>query len=389
MKGAVLHAEWQPRKGYIPTQFETQTRKVIQGSRVWKNPKLVLEEVATPELGPKELLIQVRACGVCGSDVHMYEKDSEGYVLYPGLTRFPSILGHELSGVVKKVGREVQGFKEGDMVTTEEMIWCGECTPCRNGIPNHCTNLEEIGFTINGGFAEFLTVGAKYCWKIDSMLGAYGSEDKVYEAGSLVEPTSVSYHAMFTRAEGFKPGAFVVVYGAGPIGLAAISLAKAAGAGKVVAFETAQGRLDLASKIGADYVFNPSELEKKGIRLHQKVMEVTGGIGADMQIEAAGAPAKTLPEMEKALAIGGKITWIGRADVQAPVFLENFQVRAGQVVGSQGHSGHGNFMNVIRLMAAGKVDMTKIVTGRFRLDEALKAMEQATKRVDAKITMKP
>jgi len=389
MKGAVLHAEWQPRKGYVPTQSENQTRKATQGSRVWRNPKLVLEEVPTPEVGPKDLLIQVKACGVCGSDVHMYEKDAEGYILYPGLTRFPSILGHEFSGLVKKVGREVQSFKEGDMVTAEEMIWCGECTPCRNGVPNHCTNLEEIGFTINGGFAEYLKVGAKYCWKIDSMLDICGSEDKVYEAGSLVEPTSVSYHAMFTRSEGFKPGAFIVVYGAGPIGLAAISLAKAGGAGKVIAFETAQGRLDLASKIGADHVFNPVEIEKKGSRPYQKVMEVTGGVGADMQIEAAGAPAKTLPEMEKSLAIGGKITWIGRADVQAPIFLENFQVRAGQVVGSQGHSGHGNFMNVIRLMAAGKIDMTKMITRRFRLDEALSAMEQATKRVDAKITLKP
>jgi len=389
MKGAVLHAEWQPRKGYIPTQFENQTRKATQGSRVWRNPKLVLEEVPTLEVGPKDLLIQVKACGVCGSDVHMYEKDGEGYVLYPGLTRFPSILGHELSGVVKKVGSEVKGFKAGDMVTTEEMIWCGECTPCRNGVPNHCVNLEEIGFTIHGGFAEFLKVGAKYCWKIDAMLEAYGSEDRVYEAGSLVEPTSVSYHAMFTRGEGFKPGAFVVVYGAGPIGLAAISLAKAAGAGKVIAFETAQGRLDLATKVGADFVFSPVELEKNEVAPNQKVMEITGGLGADMQIEAAGAPAKTLPQMEKSLAIGGKITWIGRADVQAPIFLENFQVRAGQVYGSQGHSGHGNFMNVIRLMAAGKIDMTKIITRRYRLDEALGAMEQATKRVDAKITLKP
>jgi len=340
-------------------------------------------------VGPKDLLIQVKACGVCGSDVHMYEKDREGYVLYPGLTRFPSILGHELSGVVKKVGSEAKGFKEGDMVTTEEMIWCGECTPCRNGVPNHCVNLEEIGFTIHGGFAEFLKVGAKYCWKIDAMLNAYGSEDRVYEAGSLVEPTSVSYHAMFTRGEGFKPGAFVVVYGAGPIGLAAISLAKAAGAGRVIAFETAQGRLELATKVGADFVFSPVELEKNGVAPNQKVMEITGGFGADMQIEAAGAPAKTLPQMEKSLAIGGKITWIGRADVQAPIFLENFQVRAGQVYGSQGHSGHGNFVNVIRLMAAGKIDMTKIITRRYRLDETLSAMEQATKRVDAKITLKP
>jgi hypothetical protein len=310
-------------------------------------------------------------------------------MLYPGLTKFPCTLGHELSGVVEKVGREVGDFKEGDMVTTEEMIWCGECTPCRSGLPNHCVNLEELGFTINGGFAEYVIVGAKYCWKIDSLLDVYKTEDRVYEAGSLVEPTSVSYNAMFVRAGGFPPGAYVVVYGAGPIGLAAIQLAKAAGASKVIAFEIMPERIELAKKVGADYVFDPIELEKTGVRPYEKVLEITGGVGAEMQVEAAGAPAKTLPEMEKSLAINGKIAWIGRADIVAPIFLEYFQVRRSQIFGSQGHSGHGIFKNVIRLMAAGKVDMTKIITRKYKLEDVLEAMEQATKRVDAKITIKP
>jgi len=389
IRGLVLDASWEPRKDYIPSEVEAETRKVKIGSRVWRYPQLKLEEKTVPEIGPRDVLIRVKACGICGSDVHMYQQDKDGYMLYPGLVKLPCITGHELSGVIERVGREVKDFKMGDMVTSEEMMWCGECVPCRNGLPNHCVNLEEIGFTINGGFAEYLVVRAKYCWKIDSLLDVYRSEEKVFEAGSLTEPTSVAYHAMFTRAQGFKPGAYVVVYGAGPIGLAATGLAKAAGASKIIAFEIQPVRIRLAKEMGASYVFNPRELAEQGVNPHEKVMEVTDGLGADLQVEAAGAPAQTFPEMEKSLAIGGKIAWIGRADVEAPIFLERFQVRASQVYGSQGHSGHGNFMNVIRLMAAGKIDMTKIITRRYSLDKAVEALNQATKRVDAKITIKP
>ncbi|KPV62461.1 MAG: putative L-threonine 3-dehydrogenase [Candidatus Bathyarchaeota archaeon BA1] len=389
MRGLVLHANWEPREDYVPSEVEVKTRKVKYGSRVWKDPQLKLEEIPVPEIRPKDVLIRVKACGICGSDVHMYQRDKDGYMLYPGLTRFPCIIGHELSGIIERVGEDVKDFKEGDMVTSEEMMWCGECVPCRNGIPNHCINLEEIGFTINGGFAEYLIVEAKYCWKIDSLLNVYKSEEKVFEAGSLVEPTSVAYHAIFTRAEGFKPGAYVVVYGDGPIGLASVALAKAAGATKVIVFGHHVERMKLAEEMGADYMFDPRELQKAGVRPYEKVMELTGGMGADLQVESAGAPAQSLPEMEKSLAIGGKITWIGRADVEAPIFLERFQVRASQVYGSQGHSGHGNFMSVIRLMAAGKIDMTKIITRRYSLDEAVDAIRQVTRKVDAKITIKP
>jgi threonine dehydrogenase-like Zn-dependent dehydrogenase len=387
--GAVLSAEFKPKDEYKPSEREVATRKVVSGSKVWRNAKLELKDLPKPRIGPRDVLIRVKACGICGSDVHMYEHDKEGYMLYPGLTKFPTVLGHEFAGQIEEVGKEVKNFKHGDLVCAEEMMWCGYCTPCRNGLPNHCENLEELGFTVNGGFEEYLAVEAKYCWKIDSLVQTYGSEDKACEAGSLVEPTSVAYHAIFTRAEGFKPGAYVVVYGAGPIGLGSIALCKAAGAGKVIAFEVSEERLALAGKMGADYTFNSVELAKRNISPHDKVLEVTGGAGAELQIDTSGAPTKTLPEMEKSLAVGGKVTWIGRADIVAPMFIEVFQTHGAQLYGSQGHSGHGNFQNVIRLMAAGKIDQTKIITRRYPLSQIPSAMEQAMKRVDAKITIKP
>jgi len=388
MKALVLEADWRPRDGYAPTAWEVETRKAITGSSVWHRPRLALEALAQPGLGPKDVLIRPRACGVCGSDVHFVETDDQGYVLYPGLTRFPVVIGHEFSGEIVEVGREVTDVRVGDMVTCEEMIWCGECIPCRNGYPNQCERLEEIGFTIHGAQAEYITVGAKYCWKINELAEVYGDVDKAYEAGALTEPTTVSYNGMFTRAGGFKPGGYVVVYGTGPIGFAAIALARAAGAGRIIALEVSPLRQELARKVGADDVFDPVALQKRGTRPREVVMELTHGQGADMQVEAAGAMSKTVPEMEESLAIGGKIVIIGRAAERAPIYLEHFQTHAAQIFGAQGHSGYGNFPNVIRLMAARRIDLTPIITSRFSLAQGVEALQKAIRREDGKIMIR-
>ncbi len=384
MKGLVLEAEWNPRPGYALSEWEARTHKAITGNAVWQHPRLVVRDVPTPTIQPDEVLIQVKACGVCGSDMHFYETDEEGYILYPGLTRFPAILGHEFSGQVVEVGCDVEGLVVGDMVTAEEMIWCGHCRPCRDGFPNQCTNLEEIGFTIDGAFAEYIAIGGKYCWKLNEIRERLGDEAKTYEAGALVEPCSVAYNGIFVRAGGFKPGASVVVYGAGPIGLAAVAECKAAGAAKVIAFEVSAARRELAQKVGADYVYDPREASP-----HEVVLELTRGLGADMHVEAAGAPEKTIPEMEKCLAINGRIVQIGRAAQRVPMYLEVLQVRHSQVFGAQGHSGYGTFPNVIAMMAAGLMDMTQIITGRYDLDHAVDAIAQATDRQGGKILVKP
>ncbi len=389
MKAVRLHAAKEPKEGYKFSDLEIKTGKVLEGSKVWRFPEPRTEEAEKPKLGPKDLLIHVKACGICGSDVHFCETDGDSYILYPGLTKFPCTIGHEFSGVIDEVGSAVRDFKVGNSVTSEEMLWCGECIPCRNGFPNHCENLEELGFTVDGAMAEYVKVETKYCWKIDSLLDFYGSEEKLYEAGSLVEPTSVAYNALFIRSGGPKPGAYVAIYGAGPIGLASIQLAKVAGASKIIAFEVSPQRASLAMEVGADYVFNPIELRKEGESPSEKVLELTDGLGADMQVEAAGAPIETLPDMERSLAIDGKIAWIGRAERSAPITMERFQTRRGQIFGSQGHSGNEIFQNVIRLMASGRIDMTKIITKRFHLDEGVKALKEASKRDHVKITIKP
>jgi threonine dehydrogenase-like Zn-dependent dehydrogenase len=388
MKGLVLEAEWKPREGYAVTEFERTTGKAVTGSSVWRHPRLRIADVPEAPVGPKDVRLRPRACGICGSDVHFFETDKDGYMFYPGLTKFPAIIGHEFSGEVVEVGKAVTDLKVGDMVTAEEMIWCGECVPCRNGYPNQCLNLEEIGFTIHGAQAESIVIGAKFCWKIDALVETYGSQEKAYEAGALTEPTCVAYNGMFTRAGGFKPGGYVTVFGTGPIGFAAIALARAAGAGLIMAFEVSPARQELARKVGADMVYNPVELQKQGIKPRDVIREHTKGEGMDMHVEAAGAPSLTIPEMEETLAFGGKIVQIGRAAERVPMYLEHFQTHAGQVFGAQGHSGYGNFPFVIRLMAAKRIDMTQIITSRFTLDQGVQAVEKASKRMDGKVMVR-
>lgn len=384
MKGLMLTADWDPRTDYRLSPFEQNTGKAISGANVWRHPKMSVETMDDPEPGPDDVIIRVNYCGVCGSDVHFYETDDSGYMLYPGLTKFPSILGHEFSGMVEEVGKNVTDLQPGALVTCEEMIWCGHCIPCRNGFPNHCINLEEIGFTINGAFANYIAVGAKYCWPIDGIVERYGAREKAMQAAAFCEPTSVAYNALFIRSGGFKPGAVVVVFGAGPIGLAAIALACAAGASQVIAFEVSEERRKLATKLGATHVFNPAGMDGSSPR--EAVLELTKGEGADMLVEAAGMMGKTVPEMESSLAINGKIVIIGRAAERVPMYLENLQVRRSQIFGSQGHSGHAIFPSVIRMMASGRIDMTKAITSVRVLDEATAAIAHlSATRADGKI----
>ncbi len=384
MRGLVLDAEWDPRPTCTISEWEQRTGKAICGNNVWRNPSLEVRSWPDPEPGSREVVIEVQACGVCGSDMHFYETDEDGYILYPGLTKFPTILGHEFSGKVVETGQDTELLEVGDMVTVEEMIWCGRCIPCRNGYPNHCTNLEEIGFTIPGAFANYIAVDEKFCWPIDAIAERFGDEEKAYEVGALTEPTCVAYNGMFERAGGFRPGHYISVFGAGPIGLAAVGLARAAGAGTIVAFELSPERRELAKTVGADRVYDPREVEAGEL-----LVELSDGQGFDFHVEAAGAPDKTLPEMEQALAINGKIVQIGRAAQRVPMYLEAFQVRRSQVFGAQGHSGHETFPNVIRMIAAGRIDLSPIITARYGLEETVGAIAKSTERADGKVVVKP
>ena len=238
---------------------------------------------------------------MCGSDVHMSQKDVRGYTAYPGHCKFPVVLGHEWSGKIVEVGKRADRSRRGP-VAVEEMQWCGACTACRSGLFDQCTDLEEIGFTIQGAFSEYVAVKAKHCWSLNAVAEAYGDEDKALEAGAMVEPCCVAYNGIFISAGGFLPGSNVLVAGCGPVGLMGIALARVAGAAKVLVMEPSPRRQEMAKSMGADFVFDPIAAEARGLRPEDIIMEETRGDGVMMAIEAAAAGPKTYPIFEETLA---------------------------------------------------------------------------------------
>ncbi len=390
MAGVTLVADWAPKASFTLGQKDIEGIQTYQGSKVWKNPRLEIREYDVPEPGPEEVVIEVKACGICGSDVHMAEADSDGYILYPGLTGFPAILGHEFSGVVVKAGKEAvskrtnKPFAEGEAVTAEEMLWCGQCKPCADGYPNHCEQLDELGFNVHGAFTKYVVVPSRVVWSLEPLKRVYRGDD-LFLAGSLVEPTSVAYNAVIERGGGIRPGDNVVICGGGPIGIAACAVLKRQGAAKVILSEPVAERANLARKLGADHVIDPTKED-----FVERVLEITEGWGAALYLEATGLPTVVYPGIEQVIwqgrTLNSTVVVVARADAKLPVTGEVLQVRRAQLVGAQGHSGHGTFSRVIESMAAG-MDMTPMITEKITFDQVPRhIVELRTNRTDCKIT---
>jgi threonine dehydrogenase-like Zn-dependent dehydrogenase len=390
MQGVTLFAEWDPRPDFKLGPKDIEGRQTYLGSKVWRNPRVEIVDYDIPTPRPNEVLLQVKACGICGSDVHIAQPDDDGYMFYPGLTGFPSILGHEVSGIVVDAGSQAydkvtnRPFKGGERVCTEEMVWCGECKPCADGYPNHCERLDEIGININGGFAQYLVVPARLLWSLDPLDGAYEGDD-IFLAGSLVEPTSVAYNAVVERGGGIRPGEKVVICGGGPVGMAACAILKRQGASVVILSEPEEERAGLGLEMGADYVIDPLKED-----FPQRVLDLTDGMGADLYLEATGLPTIVYPQIEQTIwegrTLNATVVVLARADAKMPVTGEVLQVRRAGIVGAQGHSGHGTFPRVIECMADG-MDMTRIITKKVALDEVPdNVVMLQTDRQECKIT---
>jgi threonine dehydrogenase-like Zn-dependent dehydrogenase len=390
MKGITLVADWEPKSDFKLGPKDIDGRQTYLGSQVYRNPRIEIREFDIPTPGPGEVLMKVKACGICGSDVHMAQADDDGYIYYPGLTGFPCIMGHELSGVVVEAGENAfdkqtnKPFKGGERVTTEEMLWCASCKPCADGYPNHCERLDEVGFNIQGAFTDYILVPARTIWSLEALADNYDGDD-IFLAGSLVEPTSVAYNAVIERGGGIRPGDRVVVLGGGPIGVAACAVLKRAGASMVIISEPQEERAQLALKLGADVAINPFEVD-----FADRVLELTKGMGADLFMEATGLPEIVYPGIEKVIwegkTLNSTVVVTARAEAKMPVTGEVLQVRRASIVGAQGHSGHGTFPRVISSMADG-MDMTPMITKKITFDEIPEnIIELQTNREECKIT---
>ena len=382
MRALTLSAQWAPKPGYDLTDREREHRRPRNANMVWKTPALDLVDVPDPTLKPDQVMLEIAAVGICGSDMHMYEAGADGYMLYPGLVCTPNILGHEFAGKIVEVGAKVKDLRVGDLVAVEEIQWCGECTACRRGFVNHCLDIEELGFTIPGAMAQYLPVRAKYCWKLDEVAERFG-EAEALVMGAMVEPTGVSYQGLFNRLHNWQPGNNVAIFGAGPIGLAAEALVIAAGAGQVIVFDPSESRRRFADKIGASTSLDPT-----GIDLDEAIMQHTFGQGVDYVVECAGLANRTIEPLDRCLAVNASIIDIGMGGDKPTLPIVAYKRMGVQLAGSLGHAG-GPFMHVIRLMASGRIDMRKMVSERMPLDNALAAFKRLESREDAKIILQP
>ncbi|MGQ9779746.1 MAG: scyllo-inosose 3-dehydrogenase [Bacillota bacterium] len=390
MKAVTLFAEWAPKPEFKLGPKDIDGKLTYLGSKVWRHPQLKIVEKETPKIGPTEVLIKVKACGICGSDVHMAQADENGYILYPGLTAFPATLGHEFSGIVVEAGEKAinkrtgRRYEPGEPVCSEEMLWCASCRPCADGYPNQCEALQELGFSCDGAFAEYIKVDARYCWSLAELKDRYQGDD-IFLAGSLVEPTSVAYNAVIERGGGIRPGDNVVILGGGPIGLAACAILRRAGAAHVILSEPSVKRAALGLKMGATDIIDPTKEN-----FAERVLAITGGLGAKLYLEATGLPQVVFPGIEEAIwngkMVDSTVVIVARADVKIPINPEVYQVRHAQIVGAQGHSGNGTFPRVISAMASG-MDMTPLITKKISLEEVPEnIIRLQTDRSECKIT---
>lgn len=228
---------------------------------------LRVEESPVPSLGEKDVLIEVMACGVCGTDVHIFEGDKGAAEVTP-----PTILGHEFSGIIKKTGSRVTKFKEGDRVCIDPNQYCGSCYYCQNGLAHYCTDMTGYGTTVNGGFARYCSVNESQVY----LLG----EHTTFEQGAMAEPAACCLHGIDMCD--IRPGSSVVVIGGGMIGLLMVQLSRLAGAAAVVLLEPEENKREVGKKLGADIVIDPihenveETLQKKGILHVQTVIECVG-----------------------------------------------------------------------------------------------------------------
>jgi L-iditol 2-dehydrogenase len=303
--------------------------------------KFELQDVPTPQFGEDEVLIEVKACGICGSDVHGMDGST-------GRRRPPVIMGHEAAGVIAQAGRGVSGWKVGDRVTFDSTIYCGRCWFCRRGQINLCDNRRVLGVSCeqyrqNGAFAQFVAVPQHILYRLPDELS--------FERAAMVEALSVAVHAVERTAIHINDTAVVV--GAGMIGLLVIQVLRARGCGNIIAVDIEPQKLLLANDLGADFTLQPSE------HLPDEVAKLTGGRGADVAFEVVGMTA-TLKTALTSLRKGGQLTLVGNISPSVELPLQSAVTREITLNGTCASC--GEYGACLDLIASGKVNVDALIS---------------------------
>ena len=307
-------------------------------------------EKEMPVVKEGEALLRVKYCGICGADVASYTGNQP-------FTTYPRIPGHEFSAEVVFIPENDKEIRVGDIITCNPYFNCGECYACKRGIVNACTDNQTMGVQRDGSFQEYITM------PISRLISGKGLSAKEL---ALIEPFAISCHAL-SRAE-IKAGDRLLIMGAGPIGLFALLRAKALGA-KVMIADMLESRLALASNYGADSTVNVKEKE-----LHKEALAFTNGNGFDVCVEACGAPATFLSCIDEA-AHGANIILIGNGKKET-TFLHSILLKKELNVFGSRNALTKDFETLINLVADGKVDVMKLVSGIYKIDDAQTAFER-------------
>ena len=328
-----------------------------------------IRDVAIPKYGPSDVLVRVKVASVCGTDLHIYNWDAWAQ----RRIRPPLIPGHEFCGEVAEAGREVTTVKPGDFVSAEMHVACGKCYQCRIGEAHICQNVRIIGVDSDGAFAEYVVIPESNIWKLDPAIPE--------EYASILDPLGNAVHTVLAGPIAART---VVITGCGPIGLFAIAVARAAGASKVFAVEVNEHRRKLAEKMKADLALNPATDDVKA-----RILDATGGVGADAVLEMAGHPDAIRLAFD-VVRRGGRISLLGLTSKPISLnFSEDIIFKGITIQGINGRRMYETWYQMTALLKSGKLDLHPAITDRLPMRDFDKGMERLKTGEASKILLYP
>ncbi len=334
----------------------------MKAARFYKiGEPLKVEAIAVPELSPDEVLIGVKACGICGSDIH---------IVYEGVTPTaysPITLGHEPAGLIAEIGSEVEGWKVGERVTVNPFVTCGKCINCLSENSQVCLSRRVIGIHMEGGLAEFLRIPSKNLVHLPESI-------PFDQGGIAVDAVATPFHAIIKRGA-LRVGERVAVFGCGGLGIHGVQIAKICGASMVIAIDTIDASLERAKRVGADEIINPRKE-----RPIDKIKEMTLGMGADLVLEFIGLK-ETIEQAVGCVRTGGRVVVVGLGPDIISLPPPSLFVRSElSFLGSYGSS-TAEIQSVIDLIANGKLELTESITERFSLEEVNKGLHHLHQKI--------
>lgn len=311
--------------------------------------KLVYGDSPDPQTEDNEVMVQVKACGICGSDVHGMDGST-------GRRLPPVIMGHEAAGVITQIGARVEGWRVGDRVTFDSTISCGECWRCRRGEINLCERRRVLGVSCadyrrNGAFAQLVAVPQHILYRIPP--------EVAFHQAAMTEPLSVAFHAV--RLARPEVGESAVVVGTGMIGLLLVQVLRASGCSTIIALDVDEGKLRRARELGADV-----GLDSKSPDSIKEVLDLTQGRGADMAFEAVGITAAVGRAVE-AVRMGGRVVLVGNLSPKIELALQSVVTRQVTLLGSC--ASQGEYPECLDLIARKRVNVDSFISARAPLSE--------------------